>query len=102
LAASARPPSASSSPLQEGAADLGICNSAVLASGHGLQTRPYRQDQLVLIVPRRHPLARRSAIAFENTLDCDHVGLDANSSIYMAMRDAAAASGRTIRLRIHV
>ena len=88
--------------VQEGVADLGICNSAVLAAGPGLQTRPYRQDQLVLIVPRRHPLARRTSIAFEETLDCDHVGLDSNSSIYMAMRDAAAASGRTIRLRIHV
>jgi DNA-binding transcriptional LysR family regulator len=88
--------------VQEGAADLGICNSAVMAAGHGLQTRAYRQDQLVLIVPRRHPLARRTAIAFEETLDCDHVGLDSNSSIYMAMRNAAAASGRTIRLRIHV
>ena len=29
--------------VQEGAADLGICNTAVLAAGHGLQTRPYRQ-----------------------------------------------------------
>lgn len=88
--------------VQEGAADLGICNIAVLGAGHGLQTRPYRRDQLVLIVPQRHPLARRSRIAFEETLDCDHVGLDANSSVYMAMRDAAAANGRTIRLRIHV
>jgi len=88
--------------VQEGAADLGVCNAAVLTAGHNLQTRAYRQDQLVLIVPRRHPLARRTAIAFEDTLDCDHVGLDSNSSIYMAMREAAAASGRTIRLRIHV
>ena len=88
--------------VQEGAADLGICNSAVLTAGHGLQTRAYRRDQLVLIVPRRHPLARRAAIGFEDTLECDHVGLHTNSSIYLAMRDAAAAAGRTIRLRIHV
>ena len=88
--------------VQEGAADLGICNTAVLAAGHGLQTRPYRHDQLVLIVPRRHALARRSAVAFEETLALDHVGLHSNSSIYLAMRDAAAAAGRSIRLRIHV
>jgi DNA-binding transcriptional LysR family regulator len=88
--------------VQEGAADLGICNAVVLGSGHELQTLPYRQDQLVLIVPRRHPLARRKAVAFEDTLDFDHVGLHTNSSIYLAMRDAAAAAGRTIRLRIHV
>jgi DNA-binding transcriptional LysR family regulator len=88
--------------VQEGAADLGICNTGVLASGHELQTRPYRQDQLVLIVPRRHALARKKAVAFEDTLDFDHVGLHSNSSIYLAMREAAAGAGRTIKLRIHV
>jgi len=41
-------------------------------------------------------------VAFEDTLDFDHVGLHSNSSIYLAMREAAAAAGRTIRLRIHV
>jgi DNA-binding transcriptional LysR family regulator len=88
--------------VQEGAADLGICNADVLASGHELQTLPYREDRLVLIVPRRHPLARRKTVAFEQTLECDHVGLHTNSSIYLAMREAAAAAGRTIKLRIHV
>lgn len=88
--------------VQEGAADLGICNTGVLAKGHELQTLPYRRDQLVLIVPRRHALAGRGAVAFEETLDWDHVGLHSNSSIHVAMREAAAAAGRTIRLRIHV
>jgi DNA-binding transcriptional LysR family regulator len=90
--------------VQEGAADLGICNAGVLAKpGSGeLQARPYRQDRLVLIVPRGHALAARGAIAFEASLDYDQVGLHANSSIYLAMRQAAAQQGRTIRLRIHV
>jgi DNA-binding transcriptional LysR family regulator len=87
--------------VQEGAADLGICNVAA-APGHELQTLAYRQDELVLIVPRGHLLARRKSIAFEDTLDFDHVGLHSNSSIYLAMREAAAAAGRNIRLRIHV
>lgn len=86
--------------VQEGAADLGICNTA-----HGtgtLQTLPYRHDQLVLIVPRGHALEARGAIHFEAALDYDQVGLHSNSSIYLAMRQAAASVGRTIRLRIHV
>lgn len=86
--------------VQEGAADLGICN--VAAAGHELQTLPYRHDELVLIVPRGHALAKRKGVAFEDTLDFDHVGLHSNSSIYLAMREAAAAAERTIRLRIHV
>ena len=86
--------------VQEGAADLGVCNVAV---GTGeLQTLPYRQDQLVLIVPQGHALASADAADFVQTLDWDHVGLHATSSIYLAMREAAAAAGRSIRLRIHV
>jgi DNA-binding transcriptional LysR family regulator len=86
--------------VQEGAADLGICNTA---DGTGtLQTLPYRQDQLVLIVPQGHALASEPAVRFEDSLDYDHVGLHANSSIYLAMHQAAAQSGRSIKLRIHV
>src|SRR6478735_5728250 len=48
--------------VQEGAADLGVCNTGVLAEGHELQVRPYRQDQLVLIVPSRHALAKRKSV----------------------------------------
>jgi DNA-binding transcriptional LysR family regulator len=88
--------------VQEGAADLGICNTGMPGGGNELQVRPYRTDELVLVVPRGHPLARGSAVAFEDTLAFDHVGLHANSSIYLAMREAAAASGHAIRLRIHV
>jgi DNA-binding transcriptional LysR family regulator len=86
--------------VQEGAADLGICNTAV---GIGeLQALPYREDRLVLIVPRGHALAAEAAVPFAASLEFDQVGLHANSSIYLAMRAAAAEAGRTIRLRIHV
>ncbi len=86
--------------VQEGAADMGVCNTA---GGIGeLQFLPYREDQLVLIVPRGHALASQNEIAFEASLEYDHVGLHSNSSIYLAMHAAAARSGRIIRLRIHV
>ncbi len=86
--------------VQEGAADFGVCNTA---DGVGeLQTLPYRQDQLVLIVPATHALARRTELTFAETLHLDHVGLHSNSSIYGAMRQAAAAMNQTIKLRIQV
>ncbi|WP_119966730.1 LysR family transcriptional regulator [Simplicispira lacusdiani] len=87
--------------VQEGAADLGICNTG----GNGalaLQSRPYRSDRLMLIVPTGHALSTRSAINFEEILDWDIVGLHANSSISLAMRAAAASAGRPLRQRIQV
>ena len=88
--------------VHEGAADLGVCNTQGLALGATLAQRPYRRDELVLVAPRKHPLAKHKEIAFDDTLAFDHVGLHSNSSIYVAMREAAAASGRAIRLRIQV
>lgn len=86
--------------VQEGAADLGICH--VPAGSSELQTLPYRHDRLVLIVPAGHALSAQGAIDFIASLDYDQVGLHANSSIYVAMHQAALAAGRAIRLRIHV
>lgn len=86
--------------VQEGAADLGICNTA---EGIGdLQGRAYRHDQLVLVVPAKHALAQEADIGFADTLAYDHVGLHSNSSIYLAMRHAAAHVERSIKLRIQV
>ena len=86
--------------VREGAADLGICNVAVGTSG--LQVCPYREDELVLVVPAGHRLAGEKIIEFTESLDDDHVGLHANSSIYIAIHQAATQSGRSVRLRIHV
>ncbi|MBN9408544.1 MAG: LysR family transcriptional regulator [Burkholderiales bacterium] len=87
--------------VQEGAADLGICNTA--GGTGGLQTQPYREDELVLVATQGHPLLQQTApIAFADALDFDHVGLHANSSIYRAMQQAATVAGRTVRLRIQV
>ena len=91
--------------LQEGAADLGICNVQMANGGQGatgLQSRPYRSDHLVLVVPQAHDLSGHAAISFEEILDWDIVGLHANSSISLAMRTAAATAGRPLRQRIQV
>ncbi len=86
--------------VQEGAADLGLCNGAVAASG--LQSLPYRRDRLVLVVPRGHALAGAGPVAFEAALPFDHVGLHANSSIHLATHQAARRAGTPVRVRIRV
>jgi DNA-binding transcriptional LysR family regulator len=86
--------------VHEGEADIGICHPQ--ANIGDLACRPYRRDRLVLVVPQDHPLAGMPAMRFADTLDDDHVGLHSNSSIYLAMRRAAAAAGKTLKLRIQV
>lgn len=88
--------------VREGAADLGLCHTGAAAEPEGLQSRPYRSDRLVLVVPQGHGLSRHAAIKFEAILDCDIVGLQANSSISLAMQQAAAQAGRPLRQRIQV
>ena len=89
--------------VTEGAADLGICHVRDQAStGAPLQTLPYREDRLVLVVPHHHPLAQQDSAHFADVLDHDIVGLHANSSISLAMQQAAARAGRALKLRIQV
>ncbi|HOV18783.1 LysR family transcriptional regulator [Ottowia sp.] len=86
--------------VMEGAADLGICHAG--SAQGGLQLRPYRQDRLALIAPPALVPNAPPAIDFADTLDFDHVGLNAGSSIALAMHQAAALAGRSVRLRIRV
>ncbi len=62
----------------------------------------YRHDQLVVLVPRGHPLGRRKTIRFEDVLDNDFVGLADGSSLQVRMQDAALATGKPLRLRVQV
>lgn len=86
--------------IDEGAADIGICSADV--ETRGLHTFPYRRDRLVLVVPADHPLTRHGPIHFADTLEFDHIGLHAASSIYLRSQYTARQAGKAIRLRIHV
>jgi DNA-binding transcriptional LysR family regulator len=84
----------------ENEADVGI--GVVAAGTGGLEVLPYVADELSLIVPRRHALARKRALALADTLDHDFVGLHTGSSINQQLAQAALDAQRTLRLRIQV
>ena len=86
--------------IEEGLAEIGICSGAV--DTRALQTFHYRYDTLVLVMRRDHPLARSDALSFTDTLDFDHIGLHAASSIYLRAQYAATQAGKPMRLRINV
>lgn len=86
--------------IEEGAAEIGICSGE--AETRSLEAFHYRYDDLVVVVPSDHPLARRDTLSFADTLDFDHIGLHAASSIYLRSQYAATQAGKSMRLRINV
>jgi DNA-binding transcriptional LysR family regulator len=86
--------------IEEGAAEIGICSGE--AETRALEPFHYRYDHLVVVVRSDHPLASRADILFAETLDFDHVGLHAASSIYLRSQYAASQAGKSMRLRINV
>lgn len=88
--------------VSEGQTDIGIVAGAVRTEN--LETLPYRQDTLLLVVPRGHPLSRAGAgaVAFADTLDLDHVGLHEASAIHAFLRQACDKLHRVLPTRIEV
>ncbi len=86
--------------IEEGSAEIGICSGDV--ETRALQRFHYRDDRLVAVLPKTHLLAKREQIGFADTLDFDHVGLFAASSIYLRSQYSAQQIGKSIRLRVHV
>lgn len=65
----------------------------------GLEKRPYRQDELTLIVHRDHLLAARKSVSFEQTLKHEHVALPQATAVHTMLSRAAARVGQTLRYR---
>lgn len=84
--------------LREGVAALGICWDA--ADFAGLQTRPWRGDQLSVVVPRGHPLAAQKSVWLAQTLDEDHVSLPPSSAVQLMLQRAAALAGKPLNYRV--
>ena len=86
--------------VSESQTDIGIVAGHVRTEN--LQVIPYRQDRLVLAVPRGHALAGADAVDFVQTLDLDHVGLNEASAIHGFLRQICDGLHRHLRLRIEV
>lgn len=86
--------------IEEGAAEIGICSGE--AETRALEAFHYRYDHLSVVVRSDHALADHVEILFADTLDYDHIGLHAASSIYLRSQYAASQAGKSMRLRINV
>ena len=88
------------SAVLDGRADFGIFADRTPA--FGLQVMNYREDLLVLVVPRGHVLARRRAVRFEEVIDYDFVSLSKGTSLAQRFQAEAQLLGRTLKMRIQV
>lgn len=86
--------------VRDGAASIGICWDA--ADIGSLQSRPYRSDHLVLVVPAGHPLAAKRNLRFEQTLAYEHVSMPVNSAVHVMLQRAAAQHGKSLIQRVVV
>jgi DNA-binding transcriptional LysR family regulator len=86
--------------LVDGVADIGVFAGGVPT--HGLSVTPFASDELVVLCPRRHPLASRRRVAFPETLAYDYVGLNRGSSLLELTARAAEQAGGSLHLRVQV
>lgn len=86
--------------VAENAADVGILNEG--SYGDKVRLLPYREDELVLVVPAGHALARRKKVRLADALPYDVVGMHPGSAIHNQLVRAAAEAGQELRLRMQV
>lgn len=86
--------------VRDNRADVGIFADRTPCAG--LETFPYRLDELVLVAPPKHPLAERQCVSFVDTIHHDYVGLPPATSLALRLQEESARLERTIRLRIQV
>lgn len=86
--------------VAENAADIGILNDGVY--GEKVTLLPYRNDELVLVVPTGHALARRKTVRLTDALAFDFVGMHPGSAINNQLTRAAAETQLPLKLRIQV
>lgn len=84
----------------ENAADIGIITMS--PHGYDVETIPYRQDRLCIIVPTTHPLARRKSVRFDETIEHIYIGLHAGSTINRQLIKSATELGKTVHIRMEV
>jgi DNA-binding transcriptional LysR family regulator len=80
--------------------DLGVVSDA--ANLEGLEIFPFREDPLVLVVPRDHALAACPSIRLAETMNCDFVGLIEGSALQEHVGHHARRQGMRLNYRVRL
>ena len=88
------------SALASGRADVGIASVAALPDN--IEQFHFRDDQLVVVVPRRDAIARKRVLALVDVLDRAFIGLPRESALQRHVVGHAARLGAALNLRARV
>ncbi|MFZ4285658.1 LysR substrate-binding domain-containing protein [Variovorax sp. HJSM1_2] len=80
--------------------DIGIVSDTVDLSG--LETRVFRPDPLVLVVPQAHALAQHARLGLADVADQAFVGLSAGSAFHEHLAQQARRIGKRLHYRIRL
>jgi DNA-binding transcriptional LysR family regulator len=86
--------------IAENIAEIGVFTR--LPHGADIEVHPFRTDELGVLVPSSHPLARRRQVSYADTLDHEHVVLRAGTHLRFQMQMQASQVGRKLRAKVEV
>ena len=86
--------------IREGLTDLGIFSGHIPCKD--LETRTYRRDTLMVILPPGHPLESHEGLKLMDIAPYDNVGLQDGSSLQYKLMKEATALGIPLRFRVKV
>lgn len=86
--------------IASGAADVGIASET--AASEALQTIPFRNDQLVVVMPRGDPLSRSRRLRLIDIVEREFVALPRDGALQRHLAGHAARLGVIMKVRVRV
>lgn len=86
--------------IAAGGADIGIASLAAIPEN--VRADPFREDRLVLAVPKSDPLTTRRRVRLHEIMDRSFVGLARQSALQRHIAGHAARLGKAMRVRVGV
>ncbi|KFX20767.1 LysR family transcriptional regulator [Pectobacterium betavasculorum] len=81
-------------------ADLGIVADSVTLDG--LETRPFRQDELVVVVPKNSTWRRETRLSLSDITDAEFVGLSEGAALQEHIDEQARKQGKRLNYRVRL
>jgi DNA-binding transcriptional LysR family regulator len=86
--------------VAQGFVEVGIV--ADIVDFGDLEAYPFATDQLVVVMPRGHPLSTLRSPSFGSLLDQEFVGLEATNALQQHLGQRAVQAGKTLKLRVRL